>query len=167
MLDFISLLLTTVQSRHHNFSVKNYYCLPHSKKKKKTYSATTVFPADVWADTNTDWLFSRHNTASFWNGSRMNLYSFAGFSAEGLRGTNSSSGGIATYNKRIQHLSQILNFFSENFLYIWVFVICHAQGYSTSKTPTIIMAGWNRAPSMETQDHLQVPNYLLANIFRQ
>lgn len=64
-----------------------------------TYTATTVLPADVWADTRTDWLFSRHSRASFWKGSRINGYSLAGFSIIGFRGTNSASGGIATCNK--------------------------------------------------------------------
>ncbi len=50
------------------------------KKTSKclTYSATTVLPADVWAETRTDWLFCKHNIASRWNGSRLNLYSLAG-----------------------------------------------------------------------------------------
>ena len=43
-----------------------------------TYSATTVLPADVCADTSTDWLFSKHNMASFWKGSKVNGYSLAG-----------------------------------------------------------------------------------------
>ena len=30
-----------------------------------TYSATTVFPADVCAETKTDWLFSKQLRASF------------------------------------------------------------------------------------------------------
>ena len=30
------------------------------------YSATTVFPADVCAEMNTDWLFSRQMMACFW-----------------------------------------------------------------------------------------------------
>ena len=38
-----------------------------------TTSATTVFPAEVWAETKTDWSFSRHNTDLDWNGSRVNL----------------------------------------------------------------------------------------------
>ena len=44
--------------------------------KKCSYSATTVFPADVCADTKTDWLFSKHFSDSFWNGSRMKGYSW-------------------------------------------------------------------------------------------
>lgn len=62
----------------------------------RTYTATTVFPADVWAETSTDWLFSKHSKASFWKGSRINGNSWAGFSGGGFKGINSSSGGIAT-----------------------------------------------------------------------
>lgn len=51
-----------------------------------TYSATTVFPADVWADTNTLWLFSMHKIASFWKGSNRKGYSLAGTELGGLKG---------------------------------------------------------------------------------
>ena len=44
-------------------------------KKKATHSAQTVFPADVCADTKTDWLLSTHWMASLWKASRMNGYS--------------------------------------------------------------------------------------------
>ena len=40
------------------------------------YSATTVFPADVWAETNTDCMFSMQRSDSFWNGSNTNGYSW-------------------------------------------------------------------------------------------
>ncbi len=40
-----------------------------------THSAHTVFPADVWADTSTDWLLSMHRMASRWKGSSMKGYS--------------------------------------------------------------------------------------------
>ena len=36
------------------------------------YSATTVFPADVCAEMNTDWLFSRQMMACFWKVSSSN-----------------------------------------------------------------------------------------------
>ena len=42
------------------------------------YSAVTVFPAEVCADTSTLSLFSMHRMASSWNGSSWNLYVFAG-----------------------------------------------------------------------------------------
>lgn len=45
-------------------------------KKKATHSAQTVFPADVCADTKTDWLLSTHWMASLWKASRMNGYSY-------------------------------------------------------------------------------------------
>lgn len=67
----------------------------------KTYTATTVFPAEVWADTRTDSLFSKHKMASFWNGSRMKGYSLAGVVEGALIGTNSASGGIATCESQI------------------------------------------------------------------
>lgn len=51
------------------------------------YSATTVFPADVWAETKTDWSFSMHWMASFWNASRTNVYSLAGGPDAGVNGT--------------------------------------------------------------------------------
>lgn len=35
------------------------------RERAMAYSATTVFPAEVCADTNTDWLPSRHLMASF------------------------------------------------------------------------------------------------------
>lgn len=41
------------------------------------YSATTVLPADVCADTSTDWLRSRHAMDSRWKGSRVKGYSCA------------------------------------------------------------------------------------------
>ena len=62
-----------------------------------TYTATTVLPADVWADTKTDWLFSKHKRASFWNGSSMNGNSLAKLSGILDKGTNSASGGSATW----------------------------------------------------------------------
>ena len=65
-----------------------------------SYTATTVLPADVWADTSTDWLFSKHNNASFWKGSRMKGYSFAGLAVVDFNASNTASGGIATYNAR-------------------------------------------------------------------
>ena len=43
------------------------------------YSALTVLPAEVCADTSTDSFRSMHLIASRWNGSRMNGYSLAGF----------------------------------------------------------------------------------------
>ena len=46
------------------------------------YSATTVLPADVCADTSTDWLFSMQRRASRWNASRANGYSCDGSSAQ-------------------------------------------------------------------------------------
>ena len=64
--------------------------------KVNTHTATTVLPAEVCADTSTDWLFSKHNRASFWNGSKMNGYSLAGLPSGVLRGSNSVSGGMAT-----------------------------------------------------------------------
>ena len=39
------------------------------------YSATTVLPAEVCADTRTDCEFSMHRIASLWNGSSTNGYS--------------------------------------------------------------------------------------------
>lgn len=47
-----------------------------TKRNKATYSAHTVFPADVCADTKTDWLLSTHWMASLWKASRMNGYSY-------------------------------------------------------------------------------------------
>lgn len=61
-----------------------------------TYSATTVFPADVWAETNTDCKLSMHMIASFWKGSKMKLYCFAGSELIGVSGTYSWFGGMAT-----------------------------------------------------------------------
>ena len=43
------------------------------KDKAMAYSATTVLPAEVWADTSTDWSFSRQRTDRDWNGSSVNL----------------------------------------------------------------------------------------------
>lgn len=40
-----------------------------------THSAQTVLPADVCADTSTDWLLSMHKMASRWKGSRIKGYS--------------------------------------------------------------------------------------------
>lgn len=59
------------------------------------YSATTVLPADVCADTKTDWLFSMHKIASFWNGSKTNGYSLAG----GKVDTSNGSYGWPVYEK--------------------------------------------------------------------
>ena len=38
------------------------------------YSATTVFPAEVWAATNTLSLVSKHRTACFWKVSNSNFH---------------------------------------------------------------------------------------------
>lgn len=43
---------------------------------QNTHSAHTVFPAEVWADTRTDWLLSIHRIASRWKGSRRKGYSY-------------------------------------------------------------------------------------------
>ena len=48
------------------------------RDRAMAYSATTVLPALVWAATRTDWSFSIQRTAWDWNGSRVNLYVFAG-----------------------------------------------------------------------------------------
>ena len=65
------------------------------------YSATTVLPADVCAETRTDSSRSMHATAAFWNGSSSNLYSFAGIvpsgtSSESIPASGSVPAGIAT-----------------------------------------------------------------------
>ena len=62
------------------------------------YSATTVFPADVWADTRTDWEFSMHRRASRWKGSSTKGNSLTGVEESGLRRLYSTSGGTATWN---------------------------------------------------------------------
>lgn len=59
-------------------------------KKKfthNTYSATTVLPAEVCADTNTDWLLSTQSIDSSWKGSNVNGYFFAGSPVLGCNGT--------------------------------------------------------------------------------
>lgn len=72
-------------------------CTSHNKiNEKRTYSATTVFPADVCAETNTDCKLSMHIMASFWKGSRIKLYCFAGSDVSGINGTYSWLGGNAT-----------------------------------------------------------------------
>jgi hypothetical protein len=71
--------------------------LIRNKNKYLTYSATTVFPADVWAETSTDWLFCKHVIASRWNGSRLNLYSLAGGPTGAFNGTYSKFGGKTTW----------------------------------------------------------------------
>lgn len=40
------------------------------------YSATTVLPADVWAETKTDWLLSIHCMAWRWKASNTKGYSW-------------------------------------------------------------------------------------------
>lgn len=72
----------------------------YKKRNNWTHTATTVFPAEVWAETKTDWLFSKHNMASFWKGSRMNGYSLEGLLWDCCKGTKSRSGGTATWNKK-------------------------------------------------------------------
>ena len=57
----------------------------------KTYSATDVFPAEVCADTNTDWLLSIQETDCCWKPSSSNLYSLAGFPVRGLKTGSSAS----------------------------------------------------------------------------
>lgn len=79
------------------------------------YSATTVFPADVWADTRTDWLFSMHKIASRWNGSKTNLYSFAGGVVGWMRGA---------YGWPESHVNMKMNFIFEavkqSACYTWI-----------------------------------------------
>ena len=68
------------------------------------YSAQTVFPAEVCAETRTDSSRSMQLTAAFWNGSSSKAYSFAGFRPAASAGltrlsmssVGSSPGGIAT-----------------------------------------------------------------------
>lgn len=61
-----------------------------------TYSAITVLPADVCAETNTDWLLSTQHMDSFWKGSNVNGYVFAGSPKLLCNGPNSWPGGHAT-----------------------------------------------------------------------
>ena len=51
---------------------------PSRSAMAMAYSAMAVFPAEVCADTSTDSLRSRQSTDCCWNGSSLNLYSFAG-----------------------------------------------------------------------------------------
>lgn len=62
-------------------------------------SATTVFPADVCAETRTLSFRSIHDVETYWKGSRSNLYVLAGGSSRLCCeiGTYGKSGGTATY----------------------------------------------------------------------
>lgn len=60
------------------------------------YSATTVLPADVWAETRTLWLLSMHRIAWRWKGSSTKGYSLAGTPLNGCKGMYSWSGWTAT-----------------------------------------------------------------------
>ena len=65
------------------------------------YSAQTVLPADVCAETSTDSSRSMQATAAFWNGSSSNLYVRAGTRPSGtsraiIEGSGDWPGGIAT-----------------------------------------------------------------------
>lgn len=86
-----NLLVNDTQCKYHSWCVQLYIiwvsistlmgvvqmtlCVSLSERAM-AYSATTVFPAEVCADTNTDWQFSMHRSASFWNGSSTNGYSY-------------------------------------------------------------------------------------------
>lgn len=64
-----------------------------------TYSATTVLPAEVCAETRTDSFLSIHEIEMRWNGSRVKGQVFAGFSGKtgsNISFTNSISGGKQT-----------------------------------------------------------------------
>jgi len=63
---------------------------------KITNIATTVLPAEVCAETRTDWELSRQQIAAFWNGSNSNGNSLAGFPLFILSGANSWSNGMQT-----------------------------------------------------------------------
>lgn len=80
-------IIWILEKNNNSYNKKNLLC---------TYSATTVFPADVWADTNTDCKLSMHSIASFWNGSNIKLYCLAGSEVSGKSGEYSWFGGIAT-----------------------------------------------------------------------
>lgn len=67
-----------------------------NKTQAFTYSAITVLPADVWAETSTDWLLSTHKMDSFWKGSNVNGYVLAGSPLRGCKGTYGWPGGQAT-----------------------------------------------------------------------
>lgn len=86
--------------------------------QKCSYSATTVFPADVCADTKTDWLFSKHFSDSFWKGSRMKGYSWKDIKQKGcLEWTAHSSLVGLLYSNTPSHTTQTKT------SHHWIFVV--------------------------------------------
>jgi hypothetical protein len=85
------------------------------------YSAVTVFPAEVWAATNTFWFFSILKTARFWNVSSSNGKVVAGVMV--WKKSSIVEGGVfSTSVKRVFGVGLIIGSYFLIFKYIYFLV---------------------------------------------